>query len=206
MIDLEKLIELRGPNINGSSNSGRIYKGVRRMILFVSLSMWKPSILAREEWKIVLRTDCSDPELEEQLLLDAFAVCTVMIADCGKVMAVWKEDGEGVAYQRDQIPRTTLDLLEQLHWWRRRWDSKLPLVSGGEQAVPETCEGNAQPFPTTYNGPALMLLVLYNTVLIYVFRILSSLISEYSLFAGVIVYKVSTRQFRVFAIFAGWFK
>lgn len=80
------------------------------MILFASLSMRRPSILAREEWKIVLRTDCSDPELEEQSLLGVLADCTVMIADCNKVMEVWKEDDEGVVYQRDQVTRTALDL------------------------------------------------------------------------------------------------
>jgi hypothetical protein len=49
MTGLEKLLELRGPNMHCFPKSFQIYKGVRRMIIFASLSTRRPSILARGE-------------------------------------------------------------------------------------------------------------------------------------------------------------
>jgi hypothetical protein len=182
MIGLEKLLELRGPTTNNSPNSVQIYKGIRRMIIFASLSRRQPSILARDEWKKVFKIDCSKKDLEEQYLFDALADCTVLIAECDKMLMIRKEDGDNAIYQRDQIARSALNLLEQLRGWKTRWDSEMPFVPGVERLTQQSCEENARQFPATFEfdkESALMLLILYNTVIIYVLRTLFSLMSKY---------------------------
>ncbi|KAE9375210.1 hypothetical protein N431DRAFT_196415 [Stipitochalara longipes BDJ] len=70
MIALEGLLELRDPSSHCSSKSSGLYKSVRHMVLFACLRTGIPSILAREKWKIFLRAQCSEEELQEQDLFD----------------------------------------------------------------------------------------------------------------------------------------
>lgn len=86
MIGLEKLLEPRGPNMHCFPKVFQIYKGVRRMTIFASLSTRRPSILARGEWRRIPWTDCLDGEIEEQYLLDALADCMVLVSGRDKVV------------------------------------------------------------------------------------------------------------------------
>lgn len=178
MLGLEMLLELRGPTTDCSPNSIQIYKSVRRMILFASLNARKPSILARKEWKSVLQTDCRGQELEEQYLFDALADCTVLVAECDKVTGTWMEGSHSATHQQYQLIQRSLDLLEQLKDWRARWGCKTTTVTDGAQGLGD-CEDSVTPFPKNLKGSAIILLMLYNTIIIFISRILSSFISEY---------------------------
>lgn len=188
MIGLERLLELRGPGSNCSSKTSVIQKGSRYMILFASLVTRKPSILARQEWKTVLRAKCSEEEVQEQDLFDVLADCTVLFADRDTMMATWKLDVEKDARQRDGIYRMALTLLAQLCVWRERWSShgrnscsecsaaSLEVYSTEASSVDES---NISFTVLTFsNKLAATMLMFYNTALIYVFRVLASLPGE----------------------------
>jgi hypothetical protein len=181
MSGLEKLLELRGPGMHRERKAMGIFKGVRRMIIFAALSKRKESILAREEWKWIKGTDCTGGEMEEQFLLNALADCTVVIAEHDKVVGNSKSDIGDSACQRDEVTRRALDLLEQLHLWKKRWDAEdrnSYLEIPAEYAIEETRKSDV---PSTSiilnfaNSSASIMFMLYNTALIYVFRILVSL-------------------------------
>jgi hypothetical protein len=176
MSGLEKLLELRGPGMHRERKAMGIFKGVRRMVIFAALSKRKESILAREEWKWIKGTDCTGDEMEEQFLLNALADCTVVIAEHDKVVGNSKSDIEDSAYQRDEVTRRALSLLEQLHLWKKRWDTE---ERNSHLEIPEyAIEGPHESVTTTLNfanSSASIMFMLYNTALIYVFRILASL-------------------------------
>jgi hypothetical protein len=174
MSGLEKLLELRGPGIHCERKAMEIFKGVRRMVIFAALNRRKESIFAREEWKCIQGTECTGDEMEEQFLMNALADCTVVIEEYDKVVARSIEDS---ACQRDEVTRRALNLLEQLHLWKKRWDTgernshlKIP----AEDAIEETHD-NITTILNFANSSASIMFMLYNTALIYVFRMLASL-------------------------------
>ncbi|KAF4631006.1 hypothetical protein G7Y89_g7131 [Cudoniella acicularis] len=184
IMGLEKLLELRGPTQHHSPRYFQIFKGIRRMIILASLSMRKPSILAREEWKNITRSNDPDENTEEQYLLNILADYTVLIAeyDMGKVNC--KQSTGDIAIEREKINQRALDLLEQLYSWKRWWDSEdrnfhfeITAESAGIRVLPEGFESNVVTFATVFIFPNLFaatMLMLYNTTLIYVLQILSS--------------------------------
>jgi len=178
---LEKLLELRGPGMHCERKALGIFKGVRRMVIFAALSKRKESILAREEWKCIQGTGCTGDEMEEQFLMNALADCTVVVAEYNKLVAKSELEIEDSACQRDEVTRRALNLLEQLHLWKKRWDTEernshfeIPAESAGLQSIEETV-----PCITTVlnfaNTSASIMFMLYNTTLIYAFRVLASL-------------------------------
>jgi hypothetical protein len=184
MSGLEKLLELRGPGMHRERKAMGIFKGVRRMVIFAALSKRKESILAREEWKCIQGTDSTGDEMEEQFLMNALADCTVVIAEYDKVVAKSELKSEDSACRRDEVTRKALNLLEQLHLWKKRWDSEernSNLEVPAEYAIEETCESGVPSITsiTTIlnfaNSSASIMFMLYNTALIYAFRILVSL-------------------------------
>jgi len=178
MSGLEKLLELRGPGMHRERKSLGILKGVRRMVIFAALSKRKESILAREEWKRIQGTDCTGDEMEEQCLMNALADCTVVIAEYDKVVGNSKSDIEDSACQRDEVTRRALNLLEQLHLWKKRWDTEERNSHLEIPAELQQTEETRESVTTTLNfanSSASIMFMLYNTALIYVFRILASL-------------------------------
>jgi hypothetical protein len=177
MSGLEKLLELRGP---GKINL-EIFKGVRRMIVFAALSSRKMSVLAGEKWKCFQGTaaDCRGEEMEERFLMNVLADCTVVIAEYDKVVSCGVD--EDSVRQRDEVTRKSLGLLEQLRLWKKRWDSEernsyfeVPTEHAGlqhyERGIP-----HMSTVLNFANNSASIMFMLYNTTLIYVFRILASL-------------------------------
>jgi hypothetical protein len=181
MSGLEKLLELRGPAMHRERKAMGIFKGVRRMVIFAALNKRKESILARGEWKCIQGADCTADEMEEQFLMNALADCTVVIAEYDKVVAKSELEIEDSAFRRDEVTRRALNLLEQLHLWKKRWDTgerNSHLEIPAEYAIEETRESGAPSITTILNfahSSAMIMFMLYNTALIYVFRILASL-------------------------------
>jgi Fungal specific transcription factor domain len=188
MVGLERLLELRDPNSYCSPISSALYKSVRHMLIFASLRMGKPSILAREEWKKVLRANCSDEEMQEQDLFDVLADCTVLISERDNVLANSELDLMQVVHRRDKIKQRALTLLTHLRACRKRWDSdgknSYVEISADFARLETTHElrgADSPPFLTFFefsNESAAILLMFYNTALIYVLRILASLSLE----------------------------
>jgi hypothetical protein len=180
MVAMERLLELRGP----SPKSSRLYKNVRHMMLFASLRTGKPSILARREWKRLLRTQCSEDELQEEDLWDILADCTVLFAGRDKMLTNWDLGCGRSSHQRDNIKRKALTQLSHLHAWKERWDndrrncySEVSVAPATLPTIEKSLEDGLLPFLTTFefpNASAAILLMFYNTTLIYVLRILAS--------------------------------
>ncbi|KAF8863060.1 hypothetical protein BDZ45DRAFT_147613 [Acephala macrosclerotiorum] len=180
MLGLEKLLELRDTNFYLSPKHAELYKVVRYMILFASIQSGRASTLAREGWKNILRAQCfSDEEMMEQDLLDILADCTVLTAERDEMLANWGLSFKSDANKRDDLKCRALTLLTQLRSWRQQWDRdrrnryvESPAVS------PESLGDGSPPFLTGLEFSSefvATMLMFYNTVLIYVLRILTSL-------------------------------
>jgi hypothetical protein len=110
-------------------------------------------------------------------LMNALADCTVVSAEYDKVVAKSELNIEGSVCQRDEVTRRALNLLEQLHLWKKRWDTEernSHVEIPAEYTIEETCE-SVTTIRNFANSSASIMFVLYNTTLIYVFRILASL-------------------------------
>lgn len=191
MMGLERLIDLQDPVSFWSRKSSGFCKGVRFMILFASLQLRKPSILARPDWKKAMRTNSSYDELEEQDLFDVLADCTILLAERDAMSSAWNANPIKARGQRDEIERRACCLLIHLHEWRRRWDSDLKNPPSDTPASPSGFEesqftqigdpeGSLITVATIPNVPAAIMLMLYNLVLIHVLQILASLPLEES--------------------------
>jgi hypothetical protein len=156
------------------------------MILFASLRTGKPSILARAEWKTTLRANCSDEEMQEQDVFDVLADCTVLVAERDNMLTNWEVDLERGTHQREKIKRRALTLLTHLRAWRERWDSDernshsetSAAFARLQQMQEESGRDGSSPFLTIFefsNDSAAIMLMFYNTALIYVLQILASL-------------------------------
>jgi hypothetical protein len=185
MLGLERLLSLRDPTdaTYTTSLSLALYKSVRHMVLFAALMTGRGCVFARREWKGVLRWACEgDEERQEQDLFDVLADCTVLGSGRDRLVREGWGDEEGFAHLRDEILRRALNLQTQLHSWRKTW------ASDARNAYIET----RPPTPTSPDKttlPPLSFLdfksesaaatyMLYNTALIHVSRILSSLPSK----------------------------
>lgn len=185
MIGLQRLLELRDPRSFCSRESCELYKSVRHMILFASLTTGKASILARPEWKTVLRASCSEEEMQEQDLFDALADCTVLIADRDNMLSTWDLDHERSTYWRDKIKRRALNLLIDLRTWRKGWDGdernsyfETSLALARLEPTQDSSEDDSPPSLAVFeflNEYTVVMLMFYNATLIYVLRVLASL-------------------------------
>ncbi|PSN59991.1 hypothetical protein BS50DRAFT_216618 [Corynespora cassiicola Philippines] len=193
MSGLELLLELRGPDSGISVREANAYRNMQHMILFAALRTRKPSILARPEWKKVLRSGCPEEDILQQELYDVLADCTVLTAQSDAMLAVWEADNEKATKMRDGVERKASFLLTQLHAWRARWEKdeqnaylEVPATFSG--CEPPECLENDMPKTTPRDGPepfltllqfphfpSVTMLLLYNTTLIHVLQILASL-------------------------------
>jgi hypothetical protein len=113
-------------------------------------------------------------ELQEQDLHDVLADCTALVAEWDGILATWELDLQRDMKRYDELEKKTLALLAHLRAWKGRWDSD------GKNTYLEISanEDDPPPFLTifkfSHDSTATMLLF-YNSVLIYVLRILNSL-------------------------------
>jgi hypothetical protein len=177
MIGLERLFELRDPSANHSSKSALIYHSVRHMLLFASLRTGKPSVLARKEWKAVLRLECPYYTQHEQDLYDILADCTVLVSEHNQLK---RSDLEGSG-QQNLTQRKALELLNTLREWRERWNADAADAASVVLSTQEFTSDYITPFFTVYNFSSesvAVAVMLYYSALIYVLRVLASLTSE----------------------------
>jgi hypothetical protein len=185
MSGLEKLLELRGPKFHRSPRSREMFKGVRRMIILASMKRRQPSILAREEWKSIPWMSEDVAERAEYYLWNVLADYTVLVANYDEAM----QNGSGFdkathQQQQGRIAQRAQNMLEQLHEWKIAWNtdnqhsqSEISTAVAGVQLIPTGGE-TAPPFQNVFifqNPSTATILMLYNTALIYVLQILSSL-------------------------------
>jgi hypothetical protein len=186
MIGLERLVNLQDPVSFWCGKSSGFCKGVRFMILFASLQLRKPSILARSDWKKAMRADSSYEQLQEQDLFDILADCTVLLAKRDDVSSAWDADAIKAKKQRDEIQQRACCLLAHLHEWRLRWDANLknafsdtPASPSGSKESQFACNRDPDRSLVTVAAiatvPAAVILMLYNVVLMHVLQILAPL-------------------------------
>ncbi|KAH8891453.1 hypothetical protein GQ53DRAFT_746561 [Thozetella sp. PMI_491] len=185
---LERLLDLRRSGGETSPSSLDIYRRSQHFLLFASLRTGKPSILARDEWKAVLRINCSGDDVQEQDLLDVLADCTVLVARRDAMLATRDTRSERRLRQRDEIQEKALLLLDQLRSWKLRWDSdernsyrESPVPPVAPEPMQGPSEDASLPPPTILefsSESAAIMLMFYNTTLINVLRLLASLPSE----------------------------
>lgn len=176
MLGLEQLLSLRDPAslANSSYRTLEMYKGIRHFILFASLRNRSPSILAKPEWKAVLRTNLSLEEPEEQDLHDVLADCSVLIA-ARDGLAVHRGRMNSQSVQRqNEIQGRAMELLLYLNTWKQCWDANVQNMYAEEDDA-QIC--TLPQAPTIYrfdNAAIVRIFMLYHTALIHVLEILAS--------------------------------
>ncbi|EWC47729.1 hypothetical protein DRE_02929 [Drechslerella stenobrocha 248] len=147
----------------------------------------------------------SDYEIQEQDLFDFLADCTTLLAERDgllaeyeSLLAIWGSDLDQQklrlqiwARWRVRIWRRSLEVLASLRAWKETWDSDernaYTVTSGTNFPTCWTPSGpmgaifadGLPPLDLTFysfsSGPVAFIMMLYNTTLIYIFRILASL-------------------------------
>jgi len=182
MLGLERLLQLRDPTDSKYTSplSLALYKSVRHMVLFAALTTGRSCVLARREWKAVLRGCCrGEEEGWEQDLFDVLADCTVLGVGRDRLAGeVWGEE-EGFRSLRDELLRRSLGLRAQLYVWKRRWESDERNVYVETRTIHRAFAPDVNPPTLTFfefsNESVAAMFMLYNTALIHVLHILSSL-------------------------------
>ncbi|KAE9367355.1 hypothetical protein N431DRAFT_486492 [Stipitochalara longipes BDJ] len=180
---LERLLELRGPGMLCSPEALLMFKSVRKMIILASMHRREPSILARDEWKDILWDDESVEGQADKYLFDVLADYTVLVSEHDQLLHNGELEAIDAIKQRDNMTRRAQDLLEHLYLWKAgwdtyAWDTHLQTTTSTGIMPPETYNRNALPSSTllTSQIPSMATtLMLYNTCLIYILQILSSL-------------------------------
>lgn len=183
MIGLQTLLDLRGPNSLGTHKASWLHKTVQQMILFASLRLGRPSILAKDEWKDVLKAEVSTTELEEQELLDILAECTILNAPQDLGVASKQATSDRNIVENKQ---KALDLLDRLRTWKTEWarniknsHNEIPMPVEWQTTPQESTNDLSLGHPSTCldisDESANVMFMFYNTALIYVFRVLNSL-------------------------------
>ncbi|KAK0336649.1 hypothetical protein LTS16_015591 [Friedmanniomyces endolithicus] len=178
-LGLGKLLELRGPAAYCSQKSYQTFNCVSALMLATSLNTGNPSILARTEWKAALRARCTLGlhDTREQDLHDLTADCTVLNAEREALLAKSPSDAASTAAEQADIEQRALSLRADLLAWRQQWESD-PRNTYVESPPTPTSEQPANPKPTPYEfhqDSAAIMLMMYNTTLIHLLRILASL-------------------------------
>jgi Fungal specific transcription factor domain len=180
---LEKLLELRGPTMVSSPGSFLIFKAVRKIIILASMRRRQATILARKEWKDISWQDESVESQAEKYLFDVLADYTILVAEHDQLKRTGELDLEGIPHRRGELARKTGSILQQLVIWKAGWDAHLETSAArvGVQSMPGKDEMNDLPFSTLliFQSPsAATIVMLYNTSLIYILRILAPLSPE----------------------------
>lgn len=184
MSGLEKLIALRDPRSHCSPKTVDLYRCLRHMLLFAALGIGRPTVLAKPEWKTMLRQCCkTEEQLQEQLLYDVLADCTVLASERDKLFTRRITTRANVSNQIEIIRTHAEQLCEQLRNWRRIWVAnpanayiEIPAIPGTQV---ETTDANATSLAPTdlvfANITSALMLMLYNIALINLLKMLISL-------------------------------
>ncbi|PGG96400.1 hypothetical protein AJ79_09595 [Helicocarpus griseus UAMH5409] len=174
---VEELLRLQDISSPIPAHLPALYLHVRHLAIFSALWVREPSILARPDWKRVLRSSCSDEEREQQELYDILADCTVLFAKRDKLLAKWRLHIEKPPDQHTALKQKVQNLLMQLCAWRQRWDSD---ERNSYSATP--MEGprpdDFMPFTTifTFRDESIAIMFMfYNITLIYILQLLLTL-------------------------------
>jgi len=180
MLGLEKLVALRDPSLDCSEQTIHLYKCLRYLMIFACIGAGQPSILAKPEWKALLRRHCQgEEEMREQQLYDALADCSVLMAELSELLKRWEMQDSGHESQIETTRRRTQDLHRQLRAWRGEWDMNPAnaWTKGPAETVPRDND-ETLPDPSSLvipNMATALTLMLYDTALIYVLHILITL-------------------------------
>jgi hypothetical protein len=178
MLGLEQILALRDPSslVHASFRTLELYKGVRHMILIASLRNRTPSIFARPQWKAVLRTALSLETPEEQDLHDVLADCSVLIAASDELFKLQHSSGLAYTQRRKEMQVKADELLVFLGAWKQRWDSnEKNIYIEEERFEPDTAGSSPRIIYRFMSDSVARMLMLYNTALIYVLRVMATL-------------------------------
>jgi hypothetical protein len=184
MSGLEKLIALRDPRLHCSPKTVDLYRCLRHMLLFAALGTGRPTILARHEWKMMLRQCCTHEEqLQEQQLYDVLADCSVLASERDKLFTSRIDSGEDIDGQVEIIRNSAEHLCEQLQGWRRHWGANpanayVEIPAHSSIQFENIGMGAPSIAPTELvfaNITSALMLMLYNIALINLLKILVSL-------------------------------
>jgi hypothetical protein len=173
---VEGLLWFQDNNSPTSANLSKLYLAVQHMVIFSALHLREPSILARPDWKRLLRSICPENQLHQQDLFNILADCSVLIAKRDKLLAHWQLHTETPSDQRSALRQEALDLLTQICLWRERWDCD-ERNSYFETALQTPSRNDSLPFTTVLIFPdesVAIMFMFYNITLIYVIQILQS--------------------------------
>lgn len=187
MLGLERLLELRNPSEQYSAKTHSLYKHMRHMLIFSSLLTGRPSVLAKPEWKVVMRSVCSESEKPTQDLFDVLADVTVLNVERNNLLKHWDLNSEKSLQKRNDTLERARALLDQLQEWNKRWETdnantrvETSTPIDKLESLHGSLGGGTRPFTTVFefsNDFSAGMLMFYNTTLIYVLQVLSSLSS-----------------------------
>jgi hypothetical protein len=189
MKGMEKLLALRDPCSHYSSTTIGLYKCLRHMLLFASLTAGTPSILANPDWKVMFHRHCAnEKELQEQQLYDILADCSVLAFERGELMKRWDTESDDVNAQLNNLRHNVQAVYDQLQAWRRHWNTNptnayIEVPASWLSSVSDGGSDNdmAATSPTDLmfsNTTSALMLMLYNVALINLLKILISLPPE----------------------------
>lgn len=189
MLGLEKILMLRDTTSHCAPSTVSLYKCLRHMMLFAALCERRPSILARPEWKALLMQYCeSAEERQEQQLYDALADCSVLYAEMNDVLTNPGSPGEEEEHQVIEVRRKARILLAELQAWKEHRNvnpsnahlDALPCWVF-LQSVKTELVGEPLPISTDLEYSSIhaaLIMMLYNTALMYVLHMLVKLPTE----------------------------
>jgi hypothetical protein len=191
MQGLEKLLALRDPSLYCPPATISLYKCLRHMLLFASLTAGTPSILAKPSWKDLFhRHSESVVEEQEQQLYDFLADCSVLAFEHDELQKK-EQSGDAGVDKFEDIRHKAQDLGTKLRAWRTNWGADVEnaftetpanTVSAQSRAVSSHFNNSrdiaAPALPTDIVFSSIkssLMLMLYNIALIYLLKILISL-------------------------------
>jgi hypothetical protein len=186
MEGMEKLLALRDPHSTYSPTTIGLYKCLRHMLLFASLTAGTPSILAKPEWKAMFHRYCAtEKELQEQQLYDMLADCSLLAFGLDELLKRWESDGVDANAQLDNIRHNAHAVYDQLRVWRNHWNTNpanayievpaswlSPSLDGGFHNNMAATSMTDLMFSNTTSA---LMIMLFNVALINLLKILLSL-------------------------------
>ncbi|KAH7401137.1 hypothetical protein DE146DRAFT_578760, partial [Phaeosphaeria sp. MPI-PUGE-AT-0046c] len=122
MQGMEKILALRDPTLPQSPSTVHLYKCLRHMLLSAALIGGTPTILAKPEWKALLREhSTTEEQLQEQRLFEILADCTVLASERNKLLKRQRDDGEDTCAQIGSVRDGTERVCMELRIWRTEW-------------------------------------------------------------------------------------
>jgi hypothetical protein len=183
MQGMEKILALRDLNSLQSPSTVYLYKCLRHMLLLAALLSGTPTILAKPEWKALLREhSLGEEQLQEQRLFEILADCTVLASERNKLLKTQRDSDEDISSQMGSIRDSTEKLCMALRDWRTDWGAnpqnafvEMPANPGSSQSS----TGDKEPaYPTEIVFASIksaLMLMLYNITLINLLTVLISL-------------------------------